>query len=284
LTQTKSPQGVSLRDILALSHVFNAISSAITVIVGYLVTVWAHNAAIAPVPMLGAALATLFISSAGFIVNDIIDIEIDRINRPDRVLASGQISIPMAWGLYILYNVIGLGLAFATTNPPAGAIAILVGAALFFYSFWFKRMFLIGHITVAVMGALLLPFGGLAANHLLPSLYIAPIVLLAFLAREILKTVPDVEGDRANNVINIATRFGPEVAAQVARVILGLTAVLLLVVPLGWQLNPLYYVVVVVVIWPVCLVAIFRSTSYLLRISKMLFLMVAAALLLGSIH
>ena len=67
--------------------------------------------------------------------------------------------------------------------------------------------------------------------------------------------------------------------------ILFLAAALLLVVPFGWQgLNKLYFVVVIVVIWPVCLHAIFSSNAYLLRVSKMLFLLVAAALLIGSIH
>ncbi|HVO43840.1 MAG TPA: UbiA family prenyltransferase, partial [Aggregatilineales bacterium] len=113
--------------------------------IGYLVTAWGHNSAIVPSALLGVAVATLFISAAGFIVNDIIDIDIDRINRPDRVLASGAIAVPTAWALYILYNGIGIGLAFLVIGPTSGAIAIVVGAGLAFYSFWLKKVFLVGH-------------------------------------------------------------------------------------------------------------------------------------------
>src|SRR5579863_8103207 len=99
--------------------------------IGYLVTAWYYDLPISLLPLCGAAISVLLVSSAGFIINDIIDIDIDRINRPDRVLAAGLISVPVACVLYVIYNLLGIGIAFVTSGPAVAAIAILVGAALF---------------------------------------------------------------------------------------------------------------------------------------------------------
>src|SRR5262249_43064724 len=133
--------------------------------------------------------------------------------------------------------------------------------------------------------------GGIAAGNLSPTVYTIPTIFAAFLAREILKTVPDVEGDRANGVDNVATRFGPLIATRVAQIMLAITAALLPLIQLLWTLNSWFIIIVIVIIWPLTVFTLLNAlrpdearVKMMLRLSKLLFLLVATAFLIGSIH
>ncbi len=281
LDETTQPMAI-----LTLLHLFNGVSSGIGAIIGYVITIWHYNLNFDFGVMLAAGLATLLVSSGGFLINDILDIEIDRINRPDRPLAAGLVSLRTAWVLCISTTLAGMLLAFMI-SVASGIVASLIALALFAYSYDLKKRFLIGHLTIAAMGAALLPFGALAAGHLLPVLYSVGFVFPAFIAREVLKTVPDYEGDRVAGVDNIATRYGPQTALRVAQVALGIVALVLIPVPLVWPLNAGYLLLVVGVIIPVTLYSLYRArlenVKHISQLAKMLFLLTTIALLVGSI-
>lgn len=52
--------------------------------------------------------AGALISGAGMVINDYFDVEIDKINRPQRPLPSGKISLKAALIYYILLNLFAL--------------------------------------------------------------------------------------------------------------------------------------------------------------------------------
>src|SRR5258706_5205788 len=131
--QRVSQSAPSIADILALSHIFNGISSGAAVAIGFVVTAWYHHVDINLIQCLEAVIATMLISSGGFIINDIIDINIDRVNRPDRPLAAGKISVSLAWALYFLYSAAGILLALSI-NAATGFAGLLIALALFLYS------------------------------------------------------------------------------------------------------------------------------------------------------
>lgn len=275
-----------LLDVLTLLHLFNSISSGLGVAVGYTISAWTHALPFDYGVMLVAALATTLISIGGFVINDILDIEIDRVNRPDRPLAAGKVALSTAWALYAGCTLAGVLLGFMV-NPAAGLVALLIALALFLYSYSLKQRFLIGHLTIATMGAALLPFGAVAAGAIMPVLYSVLFVFPAFFAREVLKTVPDYMGDKAAGVDNIATRYGPQVALRVAQVALLLVALALPLVRLLWPLNTAYLVLVLAVIWPatayVLLTATVENVKRASQLAKMLFLLTTLALLAGSL-
>lgn len=284
VTDTQQPS--RLFALLRLMHLFNGMTSGIGAMIGYAITVWNHDLAFDYGVMLAAGLVTLFVSNGGFIVNDILDIEIDRINRPDRPLAAGLVSLPVAWIACIGFTLVGVILGFLLGLWP-GIVALLIAVGLFLYSFGLKHRFLIGHLTIAAMGSALLPFGALAAGELTPVIYSVAFVFPAFVAREVLKTVPDYAGDRAAGVDNIATRHGPQAALRVAQAALALVALILPLVMLVWPLNPLYLTVVLAVIWPLTFYTLARATVENVKqvafLAKMLFLLTTLALLVGSI-
>lgn len=275
----------NLADVLRLLHLFNGVGSGIGVAIGYVISAWHHQLVFDYRAMLLATLATVLVSNGGFIINDILDIEIDRVNRPDRPLPAGKVSVSTAWSLYVLSTLLGVGLGLAV-NPACGVVAGLIGLLLYLYSAALKKRYVLGHVAIAVMGAALFPYGGLVAGHLLPVLYSVLFTFPAFIAREVLKTVPDYEGDRANNIDNLATRHGPQFALRFGQVALAITALALPLVTFVWPLNRWYIAAVLVIVWPFTFYTLARATvanvKNLIRFSKYLFLLVAVLLLIGS--
>lgn len=289
--QTRPSIATMIKDMLALSHIVNGIGSGVGAAVGVIVTAryFGQNPPIWSV--IGAALITLLISNGGFIINDIRDLPIDQVNRPDRPLPAGRISISTAYALYIGSTVLGLVIA-ALMGIPVLVMATVIAGLLYAYSQWLKSRYLVGHLAIATMGGLLFPFGGAVVGSVIPTIYIVPAVFLAFLGREILKTVPDVEGDRAFSVDNLATRHGVHAAGKVGRILIFVSAVLLPFVGLIWPMNAAYYVLIVALVVPMCALVVLsaraatleqdQAMTNLLRLTKLLFLLVAVALLIGA--
>ena len=277
--------GMKLKPILTVLHPFNSLGSGVGAIIGYLITAWHYQQPVDLRALLMTGAATTLIAAGGFVVNDIMDIEIDRVNRPDRPLPAGAISVATAWALYWVLNTTALALALKVSGILA-LVAVGIVMLLFIYSTQLKQRFLVGHVAIGIMGALILPFGALALGHALPVMLSVLFVFPAFFAREVLKTVPDYVGDKAHGVDNLATRYGPRAALRISKVSLLCTALMLPLILPVWSLNRWYIIAAVVGIWPILLYALLRSTPQnsrtLIAISKLLFLLTAGALLVGS--
>lgn len=157
--------------------------------------------------------ATILITAAGYIINDIADIEIDKINKPDKQWVGTKIPLLQAWVLYGLCNVTALVLGLYLESWLFFGIFVFCILALYLYSYWFKKMPLVGNLVVAGLSALavtelflmelqyaILPmelsFKNIEKIKLvfLYLIYIA-FAFLATLLREIIKDVEDREGD-----------------------------------------------------------------------------------------
>jgi geranylgeranylglycerol-phosphate geranylgeranyltransferase len=180
-----------------------------------------------------AAAVVACLTAAGNVVNDYFDVEIDRINKPQRVLPSGQMSLRAARRWAACLVVAGLGLAI-----PLGwvsfALAAVMAALLFVYSRWLKSSFLIGNVLVAFMSGMAVVYGGLAVGHVVVTFASAMVVLLFMLCREILKTVEDYEGDLSSQVRTVAVVIGRE---PTLRVFAGLAIVAVGATQLPWLMG-----------------------------------------------
>src|SRR5690554_635682 len=103
-------------------------------------------------------LATLCIAAGGNIINDIYDIEIDRVNKPDKVLIGKSISERTANNLFFILNIIGVGIGFYLSNvigrPGFSALFIGISALLYLYAANLKSMLLVGNILVSILVAM----------------------------------------------------------------------------------------------------------------------------------
>ncbi len=236
-----------------------------------------------------AALATLLAAASANAWNDYRDIDIDRINQPQRPLPSGMVSLRAALIFSIVLAALSIVLA-ALISPVALAIAAGSIILLYIYSVWLKSTILLGNATVALISALSPIFGGVAAGNVGPSLWLGAIVFVGIFGREVLKTLADYEGDKAHNVRTISTAVGPRAARTIFYFLLGATAIVMMAPYLAGHYQPIYAWIVALGVFPVAIYVIIRVTRersgpQLERLSQLLkydFLIWFAAVLLGA--
>ena len=236
-----------------------------------------------------AALATLFVSAAANAWNDYRDIDIDRINQPQRPLPSGMVSPRAVLIFSIVLALLSIVLA-ALISPIALLIAVASNILLYVYSVWLKSTVLLGNATVALISAMSPIFGGVAAGNVRPSLWLGAIIFVGILGREVLKTLADYDGDQAHHVRTISTAIGPRAARTVFFFLLGATAIVMLAPYLAGHYQPIYAWIVALGVFPVAIYVIIRVTRersgpQLERLSQLLkydFLIWFVAVLLGA--
>ncbi len=157
--------------------------------------------------LLSAVLSGMFIAAAGYTVNDYYDIEIDKINKPGRVLPSGGMSRRKA----LLYGIIlftgGIILSYFTGSVICLLIAFINSVFLFLYARFFKREFIIGNILVAYASASCFLYGGIANGNIHNSLIIGYFAFFYTLLREIVKDLEDKDGDRESGASTVAIKW-----------------------------------------------------------------------------
>ena len=153
-------------------------------------------------------LSVITINAGGNIINDIYDLEIDRINRPDRPLPSGTMSVGQARIYLIVLFAIGLlfsWLISLETFIIAGPISI---PTLIAYSACFKRQPLIGNLTVSFMLGLAFIYVGAAFGNIQATLVMAALAFGFTLIREIVKDLEDMEGDAKDDARTLPLVWG----------------------------------------------------------------------------
>jgi geranylgeranylglycerol-phosphate geranylgeranyltransferase len=166
-----------------------------------------------------------FVAAGGNVVNDIFDIEVDKINRPHRALPSGRMTVRQAWGYVVFLSAVGL--LFAILTGPYSALIVLIFLIVgYVYAAKVKTLGLAGNFMVAFSFAFGILYGAFAFGETVgfPLTNTIPIphwlfFFTAFLilqARETIKGAEDVEGDEARDVRTIARIYGYNVAAAVA--------------------------------------------------------------------
>jgi geranylgeranylglycerol-phosphate geranylgeranyltransferase len=185
---------------------------------------------------------TAFLLLAGTMVfNDIQDVQVDRVNSPDRPVPSGKVTIRQAYALSTVFS--GLALIFSLIlGVPTFLTALAALALMAYYNTRGKRTGLLGNAVVSFNVALPFFFGGLAVNSLRPLLFI--FFLLAFLAntaREVAKGIADVAGDSSRAIMTIAVTQGPKRAAKLAAIFFVLAVVLSFLAPVFDQKVSLFY-------------------------------------------
>ncbi|OAD92599.1 prenyltransferase [Aequorivita soesokkakensis] len=170
--------------------------------------------------------ATLCIAAAGNIINDIYDVEIDKINKPNKVLIGKKVSERTANRLFIILNILGVAIGFYLSNsigkPGFAALFIVFSALLYLYASYLKGMLLIGNVLISVLVAMSLVI--VALFDLLPAItpenqasqsavfkIVLHYSLFAFfinLIREIVKDLQDINGDKKGGMNTLAIALG----------------------------------------------------------------------------
>lgn len=247
-----------LRETLKLIRVVNCLLAMIGVAVGAYLT-WLQPSYYGPAV---ASLAAFLICAGGNVVNDLMDIETDRVNRPHRVLVRGALSKYEAVVLAVAVNLLALILALAV-NMLVAIVAAAVILLLLAYNIRLKRVPLVGNAVIAIMGGLTFLTGGLAVDQMLALTLPGPLIPAGFalffhIVREIIKDVQDLEGDRQVGIRTFPQVVGVRSSLSLA---LGLFVLLVLLTCLpilfGWYGSTYKIITVYIIDLPLLLLLIF---------------------------
>ncbi|HEX7344393.1 MAG TPA: geranylgeranylglycerol-phosphate geranylgeranyltransferase [bacterium] len=232
---------VSIRSLWTLSRPGNVFITALSVIIGgQLATrTWFFDSG----NLWIAALAAALIAAGGNAYNDYCDRDLDRLQKPQRPLPSGQISPRAARNWAMVCLALGIALSLLL-SPLCSLIASSAALLLVLYSRYFKGAPLLGNIVVALVAGLAFIFGAAAIGFARSALWAAWLAFCYHLAREIIKDMEDFSGDRAAGARTLPVRYGLRVGRWVTSLVL---LVLLVSLPLPHFLTnyKIYYLAVV---------------------------------------
>jgi geranylgeranylglycerol-phosphate geranylgeranyltransferase len=193
--------------------------------------------------VLFACLTGAFITAAANAINDVYDLEIDRINRPYRPLPKGEITPKEAFVFSIIFFVLGVT-SSAMINKATLIIAVVFAVLLYLYSASLKRRALIGNVTVSLATAIAFIYGGVAVEQVKNAFFPALYAFLMHFGREIIKDMEDVEGDRKNGALTLPIRCGIRPAQILTTILLG-ALILITQLPFFLGIYGIWYLIVV---------------------------------------
>ena len=162
-------------------------------------------------------LSVFFISASSLILNDYFDIEIDKINAPERPLPAGLVTGQDVILLSIVVTMLGF-IAGYLISLEALLVVILVWAVGFLYNWRFKKAGFIGNLMVSFSVGMTFVFGGVAVDRFFEKIvwFFAIMVMLIDLGEEIAADAKDIEGDRQVGSRSLALVRGPENALRIS--------------------------------------------------------------------
>lgn len=228
-------------------------------------------------------LSMICIAAAGYVINDILDIEADVVNKPNKVIIKQKISEKSAYNFYVILNVIGVGLGFYLTNiidkSNVFILFILLASVLYFYSSHLKKIVFLNNLVIAFV--MFLSVMMLAVMDLYPIvdkygigllkvffdilLDYAWFAFIVTLIREIIKDIEDEIGDREANYSTLPIVIGiKKTKMALSIIIIGLLAYLFYYInnllinnDLYWSAAYLLFFVCGPLIW--CVLKIFQA-------------------------
>lgn len=215
-------------------------------------------------------LSTVFVGAAGYIINDYFDINIDIINKPDKMVLEKIISRRWAMAWHTIFNMAGVSLGFLVAwrigQIYLGFIQVICSLLLWFYSTSFKRQVLIGNVIISLLTALSVVVVGFYEKQIYESFeaimsatgrklikIIGIYALFAFIismVREVVKDLEDMIGDSKDGCRTVPIVWGVTPAKRLCYGLLLLMGVLILVtggrlLVLGWYFPAVYLVLLV---------------------------------------
>ncbi|MBI5223691.1 UbiA family prenyltransferase [Candidatus Micrarchaeota archaeon] len=169
--------------------------------------------------VLYSLLVPILSECAAFALNDYLDVETDRLNgHLKRPLVSGALSMQFALNLSIVCFVLSTVLAYLI-NFNCFLIVVLFNLLSIIYNWKLKDLPLAGNIYIGFSMAIPFLFGNLVFSNSISllNLILCAMAFTAGLAREIIKSAQDMEGDRkARNSKTLPILIGERAAVFIS--------------------------------------------------------------------
>ena len=170
----------------------------------------------------------LFIGGAN-IFNDIQDNKEDKINKPDRAIASGSLFLKAAGNYAKLLFISGAGMCFLLPLSAALVAWIIAFPLMIVYSLKLKSRPLAGNGVIAFLLGLTFLFCGLVFGNIIPMIIPAGLAFSLTFVRELTKDIEDMEGDKISGLSTFPIMFGLDKAVQLVILLSVITGILSLI-------------------------------------------------------
>lgn len=232
-------------------------------------------------------IASVLIAAAGYIINDYFDINIDRVNKPDKMVVDKTIKRRWAILMHLLMTAAGLSLSLYVSLHTSLIIFFAnAGCAflLWVYSTTFKKKLLSGNIIISLLTAWVIIVLYFAVNtaylnpfsqnpeitEVMNSIFKFAVLYAGFafiisLVREVVKDIEDIDGDARYGCKTMPIVWGvpaSKVFAGVWLVVLAgvITVVLVYMLQKGWWITAVYcFLLVIAVVY--ILRQLYRATK-----------------------
>ncbi|MFQ5582853.1 MAG: homogentisate phytyltransferase, partial [Calditrichia bacterium] len=154
-------------------------------------------------------------------LNQLQDVEIDRINKPFLPLASGEYSLRTGWLIVVISGIAALGISASQGSFLflVIAVSLFIGTAyslpplrLKRFPFWAAISILVVRGIVVNLGLFLYYISTVGENISIPEhVWALTIFFVGFgIAIALFKDIPDIRGDRLFKIRTLAIRVGPK--------------------------------------------------------------------------
>jgi homogentisate phytyltransferase / homogentisate geranylgeranyltransferase len=189
------------------------IGTALSVLGLYAIAAAESDAAGGVGDLLATLVAALAVNIAIVGVNQITDVEIDRINKPWLPIAAGDLSLTGARTIVIVCTALPLAMAITqgAFETVAVAAGLAVGALYSLPPFRLKRFPVAASLCITGVRSLVVNLGVYwhFAGDISPPVWALCLFVLPFsFAIAVLKDVPDIEGDRRYSIRTFTVRLG----------------------------------------------------------------------------
>jgi homogentisate phytyltransferase / homogentisate geranylgeranyltransferase len=157
-------------------------------------------------------------------LNQLEDIEIDRINKPHLPLASGEFSPKQGWAIVTITGILALLISAFQSQWLLGmvSISLLLGTAYSLPPIRLKRFPFWASFCIFTVRGIIVNLGLFLHFHrgfpILPEVWALTLFVLVFtFAIAIFKDLPDLEGDRQYNITTLTLKLGKKAVFNLAR-------------------------------------------------------------------
>lgn len=192
---------LAITGLIRLARPANLPTAMADVLAGLAIAGWFGTSALpyaqwTPVLFLVVASAALY--AGGVVLNDVFDIAIDRLERPERPIPSGMVSKKTAAVFGLMLLITGILLAYLV-KPLSGLVAALLAGSILLYDGYTKKFSLLGPLNMGVCRGLNL-FLGLSVLGSLSAWWYALIPLVYIFAITLISR-GEVHGDNKKHII-----------------------------------------------------------------------------------
>ena len=220
------------------------------------------------IPVILAMATVFFETAAGNVINDYFDYNIDLINKPERPIPSGRISLEngrnYGYLLFLAGTICGFLISYMTGNWIPFGIVVFADVVLYLYAYKLKLTPLIGNLAVGFMTGFGFVFGGFCINNpniIMTSIFLGFFAFVMTTAREIIKDIEDIEGDKADGAKTLPIMIGTKIPAVMATILIIVDSALCPLLYFYHIFGALYLIIIAiaVVIFLYCAAIIMKS-------------------------